>query len=220
MSQSSIQEILQHSFSSLECEPDCFSHLDFEYLRLPAHATVFEFGSQCENYILLISGAVRVSLMTRSGNKVLLYRVKPGQSCVITTSCLLGDSNYPTIGETETDIEALVLLREKFKLALDQSSKFRDLVFSGFSQRLADVMARIETIHFTSIDARLARVMLAWQQDGVIQNLTHSALAEEIGSVREVVSRHLKKLETDGLVKLNRGSITLLNLAGIRKLCD
>ena len=193
---------------------------DYRLVEFPAARQLFATGDDCNNYLLLTAGSVRVSLLTHSGKKVLLYRVKPGQSCVITTSCLLGNTRYPTMGETESPVQALILSRQKFKQALDHSSVFREFVFNGLSARLADVMARLEAINFTSIDARLAVALLRLQEGGVVSGATHEQLASEVGTAREVVSRHLKRLESDGLIQLKRGSITLIDTDRIARLCD
>jgi CRP/FNR family transcriptional regulator len=150
----------------------------------------------------------------------LLYYVNPGQSCIITTSCTLGNTDYPTFGETETEVEALSVSRQMFSQALDQSNAFRKFVFDGLGQRLADVMHRLETVNFTSIDSRLANALLSRGLDSSRLEVTHEVLAEEFGTAREVVSQHLKKMETKGLLKLERGSIVLQDVEALDSLCE
>ncbi len=184
----------------------------YQLLKVPANTTIFNIGGACKQYLLLTGGKVSVKMLTKNGKSLLLYHVTPGQSCIITTSCLLGNAHYPTFAETETEVEALSLSRQMFSQALDQSNVFRKFVFDGLGQRLADVMHRLETVNFTSIDSRLANTLLSRGQDSSRIEVTHELLAEEIGTAREVVSRHLKKMETKGLLKLERGSIVLQNI--------
>ena len=139
-------------------------------------------------------------MLAKSGKSILLYRVKPGQSCIITTSCLLGSAHYPTFGESETDIEALSIPHQAFSRALNLSGEFRQFVFDGLGQRLADVMQRLELVNFTSIDSRLATALLVRNPGSGQLQITHETLAEEVGTAREVISRHLKKMETKGLL--------------------
>ena len=159
-------------------------------------------------------------MLSRNGKSLLLYHVLPGQSCIITTSCLLGDEVYPTFADSDTEIEALSIAREPFTQALNESNRFRKFVFNGLSQRLADLMHRIETVNYTSIESRLATALLA--RDAVNNRLliTHETLAEEVGTAREVISRQLKKLESRGVLSLERGAIVLHDRPALKSLCE
>lgn len=192
----------------------------YQLMQIPANTTIFDVGGACEQYLLLTEGTVSVKMLSKSGKSILLYRLKPGQSCIITTSCLLGNSHYPTFGETDTQVEALGLSQSIFNRALDQSSVFRQFVFNGLGQRLSDVMARLESVNFTSIDSRIATALLSRKDDPAGIRITHDALAEEVGTAREVVSRHLKKLESRGLIELERGKLILKNSQELAQLCE
>lgn len=153
--------------------------------------------------------------MSADGREVLLYHVRAGDSCVLTTSCLLGDNHYPAEGFTETDVSAFAIPAYVFHRCLAHSAFFRDFVFRSFSTRLADVMKRMESISFGSIDQKLAKALLA--NDARIISKTHHELALEMGSVREVVSRHLKRFESYGWLSLSRGSIQILNVDALQQ---
>jgi len=220
MSQLEIQNRLQTQFPTLYQALAEVPLSTYQLMQVPANTTIFDIGSACEQYLLLSKGSVGVKMLTKNGKSVLLYRVQPGQSCIITTSCLLGNSRYPSFGETESDIEALGIPRQAFAKALDESGQFRHFVFDGLSQRLADVMQRLELINFTSIDSRLADALLTRATtDGRLET-THEALAEEVGTAREVISRHLKKLETQGILTLERGIIQIKNSSALTALCE
>lgn len=220
MSQDSIQSQLQNFFPVLYSALAEVPAEAYQLIQVPAATTVFDAGGACEQYLLIIEGSVAVKMLTKNGKSVLLYRVNPGQSCIITTSCLLGDSRYPSFGETETQVQALAIPRHIFTRALDESRLFRRFVFDGLSQRLADVMQRLELINFTSIDNRLAAALLARSETTTLIKATHEALAEEVGTAREVISRHLKKLESQGLLKLERGAIIVKQRARLLTLCE
>lgn len=192
----------------------------YQLMQVPANTTVFDVGSPCQQYLLLTSGTVSAKMLSKSGKSILLYRIGPGQSCIITTSCLLGNTNYPTIGETETDCEALGISKSEFTKALNQSALFRKFVFDGMGQRLSDVMLRLETVNFTSIDSRIANALLSRQKASQRIKLTHESLAEEVGTAREVVSRHLKRLEAKNLIKLERGEVILKDAIELAALCE
>ena len=180
-------------------------------ITLPAGEVVFRRGSACENYLLVATGSVKVILSSASGREVLLYRVSPGESCVLTTSCLLAGDKYPAEGVTETSVNALMLQRDIFDRALEQSSQFRQFVFANMGRRFADVIARMEMVNFTNIDSRLAQTLIGHASDHGRLAITHQSLADEMGTAREVVSRHLKAFERRELIKLGRGEIELLD---------
>ncbi|MGY6275009.1 Crp/Fnr family transcriptional regulator [Methylomonas sp. MgM2] len=178
-------------------------------IKLPAGQQVFYPGKVCENYLLLLSGSIKAQILSAEGREVLLYHVRAGDSCVLTTSCLLGNNHYPAEGFTETEVSAFAIPAYIFHRCLEHSAFFRDFVFRSFSIRLADVIKRMESISFGSIDQKLAKVLLS--SESPIISKTHHELALEMGSVREVVSRHLKRFESYGWINLNRGSIEILN---------
>lgn len=189
-----------------------------QQVELAADMRVFAPGSACQSYLLVAAGRVRVQLLTISGREVVLYHVGVGESCVLTTSCLLGRTSYPAEGITETAVTALALAGTDFDRGLDSSPAFRRLVFGNLGRRLAEVIARMEQVAFGPIDARLAESLLTLVAQGNPLQLTHQALAVELGSAREVVSRHLKRFEDQGWVRLGRGSIELLNPTALQDL--
>ena len=208
---------LQSHFSVLR---DALPASACQLIEAPSEATIFDVGQACEHYLLLTRGRISVKMLSRNGKSLLLYHVLPGQSCIITTSCLLGNERYPTFARTDTDIEALSIARAPFSRALDQSDAFRRFVFDGLGKRLADLMHRIEAVNYTSIESRLAAVLLARGTETNRLLITHEALAEEVGTAREVISRQLKKLETRGVLSLERGAIVLHDARILESLCE
>ncbi len=178
-------------------------------LNLPAGHTIFQPGGTCGSYLLVLDGAVRVQILTPSGREVLLYRVNSGHACILTTSCLLGSNDYPAFGIAETQVTALAIPAGDFHQAIGQSAFFRNFVFAGFANRLSRVIGRMEELLEGDIDRMLARALLDSAKDRRVE-MTHQDLAIAIGSAREVVSRHLKRLESLHWVKLSRGSVELI----------
>lgn len=180
-------------------------------LEVPASSRLFEVGMVCHNYLLVIEGSVRVQLLSESGREVTLYRVLPGESCVLTTSCLMGNNPYPAFSEAEKDVVAFAVDREHFVNALNGSPVFRRFVFDNLGHRFADVIARIEMTFLGKIDSKLAIALLnECDKDGHVRT-THQLLAVELGTAREVVSRHLKQFEHRGWVRLGRGEIRVMD---------
>jgi len=189
-------------------------------VSLPANSIVFYQGACCENYLLVTKGVIKVFTRALNGREILLYRVNKGQSCTLTTTCLLANNDYPAQGETETDIEALMISLNEFNLGLAQSPSFREFVFNTYGQRLRDVISLVGDISFNRIDIRLAKQLLSHANQRNSLTITHQALAFELGTAREVVSRQLKSFEKKGLLRLSRGVIQLDNLSAIETLAD
>ncbi|MAT82983.1 MAG: Crp/Fnr family transcriptional regulator [Gammaproteobacteria bacterium] len=179
-------------------------------VTVPAGQYVFRAGDACQAFLLLLDGRVRVQITAENGREVTLYRLGSGGSCLLTTSCLLGGDHYPAEAVVEQDAAALVLPWASFQTALDRSPAFRRFVFDGFASRLTHVIRKLEQITFTGVDARLAAALLEHSEGGA-GALTHQHLAVELGTAREVVSRHLKRFETAGWVRLGRSRIDILD---------
>ena len=188
-------------------------------LKLGADQFVFHLGDACEAFVILLDGRVRVQLTSAAGREVTLYRIEPGGSCLLTTSCLFSRDQYPAEALTETAIRALAVPRAVFEELLEQSTAFRDYVFDGFARRLTDVIGRIKAVALTPIEARLGATLLRLHDSGQ-SNITHQALAVELGTAREVVSRHLKRMEANGWLRLGRGHITVTDRDALLRLAD
>ncbi len=182
----------------------------------PKAAVFFHPGQVCKGYLLVTQGVVRVSHLGEGGREVVLYRVEEGQSCILTTSCLLSGRPYSSEAVAETEVEAVLLGREDFEELLALSPDFRALVFSVFGERLLDLLVLIDALAFQRIDERLARLLVQRMgPEGQVEG-THRQIAEELGTVREVVSRRLKAFAEEGLVCLHRGGLLVQSLEGLR----
>lgn len=185
---------------------------------LPAGATVFQPGMKCSRYLLVRCGRVRVFVSTASGREATLYRVEPGDTCVLTTSCLLSGDAYPAHAVTETPVEVQILPAAAFQALLDRSEGFRRFVFTSLGHRLTTVIQRFEAQTDRAILPRLARHLLdACPTSGAVSG-THQQLASELGTAREVISRRLKDLEADGYVRLERGRIELTDPTALERI--
>lgn len=157
--------------------------------RAPAGTVLFAPGASVEAFVLLLDGTVRVQRVSESGRQIVRYRIEPGESCILTTSCLIGGTAYTAEGVAERDIEAVALPRPLFERALVTSPVFRRFVFDAFARRVADLFHVIDEIAFRRVDLRLADRLLARAGEGSHVAATHQALAEDLGTAREVVSR-------------------------------
>jgi CRP/FNR family transcriptional regulator len=187
-------------------------------VSLPEQTTVFHQGDRCRHYMLVLEGSVKVLTRALNGREIVLYRLGAGDSCVLTTSCLFGNTRYPAEGVTETAVTALTIPADVFQRALQDSVAFRAFVFQSFAAHLASVISLVEEVAFGRLDSRLARQLLDNCKPDLVIRTTHQALATELGSAREVISRLLKELEVQGRLELQRGSIRILDRAGLEEL--
>ena len=184
-------------------------------LQAPAGAELFSERQPCSGFPLLLSGSIKVVKSAPSGRELLLYRVAPGGSCVISSSCLLGHTSYTARGIAEMPLQMLMLPAIRFESLMASSASFRDFVFHLLADRLAEHMQLVEEVAFQRLDQRLAKLLLG-KSDPIL--LSHQALAEELGSVREIVSRLLKAFSEQGLVILGREQISVSDRQGLQQL--
>jgi CRP/FNR family transcriptional regulator len=189
-------------------------------LDLPRGTVIFGPGRTPENMLLLLDGCVRVQQTSEGGHEIVLYRIHAGESCVLTTACLLAQDAYTAEAVAETDISAAAIPRAVFDDLLGQSQAFRTFVFSAFSRRITDLFVMIDEVAFQRIDVRLAQKLLdlAGAGDGVAT--THQKLAVELGTAREVVSRQLQEFQRRGWIEQARGALTLRDRAGLEALAQ
>jgi CRP/FNR family transcriptional regulator len=189
-------------------------------LSLAPEQPVFRAGAPCEHYVLLLAGGVRVQIVSEGGRETVLYRVLPGQSCVLTTCCILAGEIYPAEGFTEAQVRALAISKPTFDRALEDAPSFRRFVFANLGRRMAEVITRMEEVAFRPLERRLACWLLARAAKAAPIGATHQEIAVELGTAREVVSRHLKRIEAAGLVRLGRSSLEVCDAAGLQRLVD
>ena len=186
-------------------------------MQLPAGTVVFDENQPCQGFPLLLSGSIRIIKAAANGRELQLYRVSPGESCILTSSCLLGHSNYHARGVVEQDVELVALPPPTFRTLLSIHEPFRDYIFSLFSERLTDLMQLVTAVAFQKLDQRLAALLITKPNP---IHTTHQALADELGSVREIVSRLLKNFAEQGWVKLGREQIEIVNGPALKKFSE
>ncbi|MFA5372069.1 MAG: Crp/Fnr family transcriptional regulator [Sideroxydans sp.] len=184
-------------------------------LTLPSGATVFDEDQACQGFPLLLGGSLRVIKSSANGRELQLYRVLPGESCILTSSCLLGHTRYQARGVCEQEISMVLLPVTLFHSLFDQHPHFRDYVFNLFTERLTDLMQLVTAVAFQKLDQRLAALLIARPSPIYA---THQMLADELGSAREIVSRLLKGFADQSWVRLGREQIEVLNPAALAQL--
>ncbi|WP_395645942.1 Crp/Fnr family transcriptional regulator [Terricaulis sp.] len=178
-------------------------------MRVGAGGVLFRPDDVCKGFVAVRRGVIRVGMSSANGREIILYRVRPGEICLQTFSCLAQGKAYAAEGVAEEAIEAFLLAPETFDLLLRDNPVFRRLVLTSIAARFNDYEGVVETLAFTGLEARLAGALLRLADPANVVRMTHEALAAEIGSAREAVSRQLGGFARDGLVSLSRGQILL-----------
>jgi len=186
-------------------------------MSLPAGALVFDELQPCVGFPLLLSGSIRVIKAAPNGRELQLYRIQPGESCILTSSCLLGHTRYQARGLIEQAAEMVVLPAGEFHRLFGKYETFRSYVFNLFSERLTNLMQLVSAIAFQKLDQRLAALLISKSNP---VRATHQALADELGSAREIVSRLLKGFADQGWVRLGREQIELTDISALRKFAE
>jgi CRP/FNR family transcriptional regulator len=185
--------------------------------RLNEGDVAYRQGQHCHNYVMCIDGRTRVFKTSESGREILLYQVGAGQTCVLTTSCLMAGSDFPAESTAETDVLLAALPASVFHRLMTVSPPFRQFVLDNYGDLLSSLITLVDEVAFASLDLRLARRLIAEADDHGMVLKTHRQLAQDLGSVREVISRYLNEWERMGWVRASRGSIEVLNPGALAK---
>lgn len=179
---------------------------------------IFRPADPCQNFMWLLEGSVRVYKHSEDGREVTLYRVNAGDLCILSLNGLMNGRSFPAEAKAETDVYGLMITGQDFKWALSHSEGFRNYLMQMMSERLSEIMTLAEEICFHPLDLRLACLLgqLFERSKGEPLDMTHITLAHELGTSREVVSRILKKLESQDCIRLSRGRIYLVSEQGLK----
>jgi len=189
-----------------------------EIVSVPPGTQIFAPGQTADNLWLLLDGTVKVQQKSETGRDVFLYRVHAGESCVLTTACMLAFEDYAAEGTAETDVRAVAIPRETFDALVATSPVFRAFVFTAYSRRITDLFTLIDDIVFQRMDVRLAARLLELADGRGVVHATHAALGTELGTAREVISRTLSEFHRRGWVEQARGEVKIVDVEGLEHL--
>jgi len=175
-------------------------------------------GTPCGAYVMRLAGKSRVYKMSTNGREILLYRVAAGETCVITTTCLLGNSDYPASTIVEEPIRDVLIPAAAFHQLMIDSAAFRRFVMTNYGALISDLIVLLDEVAFHSLDVRLAKALLDSKSPQITR--THQQIADELGTAREVISRQLKRLEQKGTVSLGRGQVEIVDRNALEKLAN
>lgn len=182
-------------------------------VTVPAGTPLFNEHEPCKGFPLVLDGEVRVARSSGDGRSMELYRVGPGELCLVSTACLFRSQPLAAHGVAARPTTLLLVDAGTFRRWLDVPS-FRDYVMGMFAQRMADLAALVDAIAFHKLDRRLAAALLGQGQELAV---THQELADRLGTVREIVSRLLRRFEREGWIEAARERIRIVDSAALRR---
>jgi CRP/FNR family transcriptional regulator len=182
-------------------------------MTVPAGVVLFDVHQPCQGFPVVVSGAVKVFQQAEDGRQLELYRVTPGELCLVSSACLFRSQPLTATGITTQETVLLLIPPEVFQCWLNHAP-FRSEVMGLFAERMADLTALVDAVAFHKLDQRLASVLLG---HGPELAVTHQALADQLGTVREIVTRLLRRFEQEGWVQLSRERIRIVDSAALRQ---
>lgn len=178
--------------------------------------------ADCVGLLLVKSGRLRVFILSEDGREITLYRLLPGEICLFSASCMMPQIAFAVMVTAEAPSEVLVLPPDVYKAVMAESAPLANFTNELIAARFSDVMWLIEQILWKSFDRRLAAFLLAEAklEHSATLHLTHEAIANHMGTAREVVTRMLRYFQGEGWVKLARGTLQLTDEPSLRALAE
>ena len=177
---------------------------------------IYSKEQECLGLIRVLSGAIRTFMLSDEGREVRLYRVDEQDTDVLSASCVMNQITFETQMVADSDCTLLIVPAVCLKTFKENNLHVRCFLFEKLGERFSDVMLNMQAILFTRLDRRIAEALLSCGDTTV--RITHEQLAGEVNSTREAVSRILKDMERQSLIRLGRGQITLIDPEALRRL--
>ncbi len=181
--------------------------------RIEAGTVIHNGSADCAGLLLVESGRLRAYILSDGGREITLYRLFDRDICLFSASCMLRSLQFDVTIQAEKDTELWVIPTEIYQRIMAQSAPLSNYTNELMAARFSEVMWLLEQVMWKSMDRRVAGFLLeeAAIEDGNRLSITHEAIANHLGTHREVVTRMLRYLQGEGLVKLSRGAVELLD---------
>lgn len=181
-------------------------------------AVLFHPGDECPGFVVVRQGCIRVSITSENGREIVLYRVRPGEVCLQTFSCLVEGRRYQAEGVVEADVDGELIPAPEFGRRMADDADFRQGVMQAVARRFADFEHVVEMLAFAGLEQRVAEGLMRLAGEADALTTTHEAIALEIGSAREAVSRQLAAIARSGVIEVRRGEIQILDREALSRL--
>ncbi|MBT8125901.1 MAG: Crp/Fnr family transcriptional regulator [Gammaproteobacteria bacterium] len=205
------REVLSNVFPEVSSIPD-LEHYRWRKKIFTVDEVLFNPGQACDRFMLLGRGVVRVELQNPQARSMVLYRIEPGQLCIHSLINLINDDVYSFIAIAETDGWFCWADKENFQRWMKQSDQFQRWVFNNIGFRFKQVVDRYAQHAFLSVESRLAGLLIEKMGPDQMVHRKQSEMAAELGTAREIISRHLSRWQKQHLLETHRGGIKILDV--------
>ena len=219
-----------HDLSFLKEHMPCIGHIGPADLRAVTEAgsvsecaageMLLSKGKECNGVVLAVRGQLRAYFESEDGKEITLYRLLPGDICILSASCVLKNITFEVTLEAEKPSAVCIIPAALWARLVERYGEVRTFSMELVNERFSEVMWVMEQMVSKNMGERVAAFLL---EQSVLENtqsltLTHEAIAKNLGTAREVVSRILKYLQGDGLLRVSRGRITLTDVKRLRQM--
>lgn len=179
-------------------------------------------GADCQGLVLVLSGQLRAYILSDEGREITVYRLFERDACLFSASCMMRSVQFDLTIEAEKDAEVYIIPPLVFKALMEESAALANYTNEVMSSRFSDVMWLIEQILWKRFDQRLAAFLLEESalEASPLLHITHEKIANHMGTAREVVTRMLRYFQSEGMVKLARGTVEIVREQRLRALGD
>jgi CRP/FNR family transcriptional regulator len=181
--------------------------IDVSVMNFKRGAVLFRPGDSCQAFLILCEGTIRVEMTAKTGRDITLYKMKPTESCILTTSALMNNEQYYAQGVAESAVSAIALSANAFNKAIQCSPVFAQYVLKSYTSRISSVIQLVDRMAARDVMADVSQYLLSNMNEDFLITATHAEIANDIGTVREVVGRKLRQLESERVVTLKRGQV-------------
>ncbi len=195
-------------YKELDKEALDFLQMRLKPIEVPKGSILFFQGDICDSILFLTSGEIRLYIQSEDADEITLYHLKSGEQCIVNTASTLSQTEAIASAVTLTDIEGYILDMYSVKELAHHSDAYQSFLFSIYTLRMGDLAHLINDIKFKNLDQRVMEWLRSKREKEI--HTTHESIANDLGSSREVISKVLKSLENDGVIKLGRGVIELM----------
>ena len=187
-------------------------------LTVPAGENIHDGTKECTGLILVASGQLRAYILSEEGREITLYRLLEQDICLFSASCIIRSIQFDITVTAEKDTTFWLIPTETYKDLMDKSIAISNYTNEIMASRMSDVMWLMEQVMWQSFDKRLAGFLIEESNlnESLSISITHEAIANHLGTAREVVTRMLKYFQSEGLVTLSRGIITIVNMGKLK----
>ena len=181
--------------------------------KIPEGETIIEYGQNLRRIPLILNGAIKILRLDALGDELLIYYLEKGETCTMTMTCCMGQKKSEIKAVAETEVEFISVPVEKMKDWTKKYESWMAFVFDSYNNRFDEMMQSIDSLAFGNMHDRLVKYL---KDQVMIRKTTtldhsHQDIAYDLHTSRVVISRLLKNLEREGIIKLGRNKISVLN---------